>query len=90
MARKVNKSEMIRKTFETLGADTRPRDVVAALAEKKVKVSATQVSNIKAKLGNKSSVITLDDLQRAKVFVATVGSVEKARKSINELASLLA
>lgn len=50
---KVNKSAEIRGTFRSLGKQARPKDVVAALAEKGITVSSAQVSmvrfNMKAK-----------------------------------------
>jgi len=51
----VNKAHEIREQFAAQGANARPKDVIAALAEKGIKVSSAQVSNIKSKLGGKSN-----------------------------------
>ena len=51
--RRLNKSAKIREILETMGGDAAsPKAVVAALAAKKVKVTATQVSNVKNVLKN--------------------------------------
>ena len=49
----VNKAQAIRDEFGVQGANARPKDVIAALAAKGIKVSSAQVSNIKSKLGGK-------------------------------------
>jgi hypothetical protein len=96
---KVNKAAKIRDTFEKLGHDARPKDVIAALAAAKIKVAAAQVSNIKAGLnGNakkkgrknsaKSDMISLLDLQAAKKLIDSLGSVERAESALAALAKL--
>lgn len=100
MARaKVNKAAKIRETFEKLGPETRPKDVVAALAAAKIKVSPAQVSNIRSGLNGhakkngrkktgKGDMISLLDLQAAKRLVESLGSVEKAETALAALAKL--
>jgi hypothetical protein len=51
----VNKSEEIRKAFKEMGRRTRPKDVIAALAEKGVTVSSSQVSMVRASMKKKSA-----------------------------------
>ena len=100
MARKkTNNAQAIRDTFEKLGHDARPKDVVAALAGRRIKVSPTQVSNIKSNLNGTipkgsakpaaaSDLISLSGLRAAKTFLETVGSVEAAKQAVAALASL--
>jgi hypothetical protein len=103
MARaKVNKAERIPKTFEMLGKDARPKDVVAALAKEKIRVSSAQVSTIKAKLGNgklnkngrahakDNGIVSLDEILAAKKLVGSVGSPEKAKAAVDALVKVLA
>jgi hypothetical protein len=100
---KVNKAAKIRETFEALGPEARPKDVIATLAAKKIKVSSAQVSNIRsglnghaknghAKRGRKKAgngeMIALSDLQAAKKLVETLGSIEKAESALSALAKL--
>jgi hypothetical protein len=98
--RKINKAAKIREAFDTLGADARPKDVIALLAAKKIKVAPAQVSNLKAKLGLPSNnggrgrkaasgqMISLSDLQAAKKLIEQLGSVEKAQTALSALAKL--
>jgi hypothetical protein len=94
MARRRNKAQAIRSEFEKQGHDARPRDIVAALAARKIKVSPTQVSNIKSKLnGQKSAsessdLVSLASLRAAKTLIEAAGSPEEAKKTIDALASL--
>ena len=92
--RTVNKAEKIREAFEELGHDARPKDVIAALAAKHIKVAPAQVSNLKAKLGSpkrgkKGTGLSLDALLAAKKLVDTLG-IERAREAIDALATLAA
>ena len=51
--RRINKSAKIREALQSMGgAEASPKAVVAALAAKKVRVTATQVSNVKSLLKN--------------------------------------
>jgi hypothetical protein len=92
---KVNKAEKIREAFNTLGVETRPKDVIAHLAANKIKVPASQVSAIKAKLGTKpgrkgksQGGLALQDLLAAKKLIESIGSIERARDAIEALAKL--
>lgn len=98
MARKkVSKAAHIRQTLETLGKDAAPKDVIATLAAKRIKVSAAQVSNIKTVLAGGSKaprgrngtngIISLSDLLAAKKLVREVG-LEKAQVALATLAKL--
>jgi hypothetical protein len=96
--RKVNKAAKIRETFEKLGPDARPKDVIADLAAAKIKVSSAQVSNIKSglnghakkghKKSGKSGMIDLSDLQAAKRLVESRGSFERAEGALSALGKL--
>jgi hypothetical protein len=92
--RKTNKSAKIREAFDKLGADARPRDVIAHLAAGKIKVAPAQVSTIKASLGKKKpgrrsgGDLALQDLLAAKKLIEQLGSVEKAQTAIAALAKL--
>lgn len=98
MARKkVSKAEHIRRAFASLGKEAAPKDVIATLAAKKIKVSAAQVSNLKASLnggpkpkrGRKTSdgSLTLSDLMAAKQLAGEIG-LEKAQAALAALAKL--
>jgi hypothetical protein len=99
--RKTNKAEKIREAFGTLGAEARPKDVIAHLAAKKIKVPASQVSSIRSKLGGapakkggrgrkpaSGNLIALSDLQAAKKLIEQLGSIEKAQTALSALAKL--
>jgi hypothetical protein len=47
-------AQAIRDEFQVKGLDTRPRDIIAALESRGIKVSPAQVSNIKTALLNPS------------------------------------
>jgi hypothetical protein len=92
--RKLNKSAKIREAFETMGADTRPKDIIEALAAKHIKVSSAAVSNIKAKLGgakpgmkHSNGAITLDALLEAKKLVDKIG-LTNATAAVSALSKL--
>jgi hypothetical protein len=94
--RTVNKAEKIREAFEQLGHDARPKDVIAVLAAKRIKVAPAQVSNLKAKLGSPkrkgkkaTAGLSLDSLLAAKKLVDTLG-IERAKEAIDALAKLVA
>lgn len=92
--RKVNKSAKIREEFDK-NPEARPRDVVAALAARKIKVSPAQVSTIRSRLTGQAKsrktnggMIALSDLQAAKKLVDALGSIERAQSAIVALARL--
>jgi hypothetical protein len=97
----VNKAQEIRNEFGTQGADARPKDVIAALAAKGIKVSSAQVSNIKAKLGGKrkrkagrkarassNGAVSLAALLDAKRLAQKMGGVEQAKRALDVLVRL--
>ena len=99
MARKkVSKAAHIRAALESMGKDAAPKDVIAALATRKIKVSAAQVSNLKTSLnggtknprktrGSKKGSLSLKDLMAAKKFAGELG-IEKAQEALAALAKL--
>jgi hypothetical protein len=97
MARgKINKSAKIRETFESMGHDARPKDVIAELAKRRIKVTPAAVSNIKAKLGNGSTnghksasdTVSIAALVSAKKFIDQMGGLEKAQVALSAIAKL--
>jgi hypothetical protein len=102
MARlKVNKAAAIRAELEK-NPEARPRDLIAALLAKKIKVAPAQVSNIRTGLNSKSKAkgrkikasnganghIDIADLLAAKKLVESLGSIEKATTALAALAKL--
>jgi len=99
MARKkTNKSAHIRAALGEMGKDAAPKDVIAALAAKRIKVSASQVSNVKASLNggarkskrgrqSMNGSVSLNDLFAAKKLAGEIG-LEKAQEALAALAKL--
>ncbi len=93
---KINKAAKIRETFEKLGRDARPKDVIATLAEAKIEVSSAQVSNVKATMnghikhgrGKHAGAVSIDDLLATKQFIDSIGSIERAESALSALAKL--
>ncbi|HEY4310197.1 MAG TPA: hypothetical protein VGN12_12170 [Pirellulales bacterium] len=92
---RVNKAAQIRKTIEQLGAGARPREVIAALAAKRIKVTPSQVSNEKAALGGSTGgrkrakdEISMDTLIEVKKLVDRFG-LENAQTAMDALSRLL-
>jgi hypothetical protein len=92
--KKLNKSAKIREAFWTMGLDARPKDVIEALAARRIKVTAAAVSNVKAKLGvrrdthpRKDGMITISDLAEANKFVKKLG-MQTALAAVNALSKL--
>jgi len=88
MVRKVNKSAKIREALDSLGADAKPKDVIAHLAAKKIKVTPAQVSAVKAKLVKPKDELSLEDLLATKKLIEQLGSAEKAQSAIAALVKL--
>jgi hypothetical protein len=97
----VNKAQAIRDQFAVLGAGARPKDVIAALAEKGIKVSSAQVSNIKSGLRGKrkkkggrraqtsvNGAVSLAALLEAKRLAKRMGGVEAAKRALDVLVRL--
>ncbi|MBX3411947.1 MAG: hypothetical protein KF708_04455 [Pirellulales bacterium] len=97
-----SKAQAIRDVLNDKGHDTAPKDVIAILAQKKIKVSAAQVSNLKAELARKTGSyqpkrgprskangeITLSTLKAVKAMAEKLGGVEKTRQALDALAQL--
>ncbi|MBX7073472.1 MAG: hypothetical protein K1X71_10030 [Pirellulales bacterium] len=102
MAKKsaISKAEHVRQMIGHLGMDTRPKDIIAKLAEKNIKVSPAQVSNIKAVMkksgssgsgrGRRSAAgsLSIDDLVAAKKLADQLGGVAAAQRALDALARL--
>ena len=104
MAReKTNKSEAIRAALTELGSDARNRDIIAHLADKKIKVSAQMVSTVRARAEGAMSVarvgrpgrkaasngLSISALLTAKKLVNEAGSIEAAKQTLQTLAELI-
>jgi len=100
--KRINKAERIRAAFESMGLETRPRDIIAALKSERVSVSSAQVSNIRARMSAVGSVpkrskpgprgnaeLSLAGLQAAKALLDEAGSLEAARQTLAALAKLI-
>jgi hypothetical protein len=96
--RRINKSEKIREVLEQMGHDARPRDVVATLKARRIKVTPAQVSNVRARMeagganakpGNGKFGVSIVALLDAKKLVDEVGSLAAARQTLDALAKLL-
>ena len=90
---KVNKAEAIRVAWSELGTDARPRDVIAHLATRRIRVSSAQVSTLRksaprGKSAVASSVVPFEHLIAAKVLASRLGGIEPARQALNNLARL--
>lgn len=94
----VNKSEAIRQEFKKLGKQARPKDVVAALAAKGIKVAPAQVSMIKARLFAKSKAkkasgpatrtFSVADLEAAKKAADQLGGIKALQSALETLTRL--
>ena len=51
----LSKSDEIRNTFKEMGRRTRPRDIIAALAERGIRVSASEVVRVRSDLRKKAA-----------------------------------
>ena len=77
-SRQVNKAHLIRETAALLGGVTRPREIIAALAEKGVSVSSQQVSKTLTAAGYKR---TPRGKEAPAAEVAVNGAVEASKAS---------
>ena len=90
---KVNKSKAIREYLsENPGA--MPKEIVEALAKKRIRVSPQMVSMIKSKAGGRkkrkqNGHVGMDQLIAAKVLVQRCGSISEAKQAVSALAKLL-
>jgi hypothetical protein len=94
-------ADAIREAARALPKPIRPRDVIAALAEKGITVSNSQVGQVLKGMGMRrrrrgrgvvratvTSTLTLDSLLAAKKLVNQLGSVEAAKTAVDALARL--
>jgi len=87
-----SKAEAIRQTWGELGTHARPRDVIAHLAERGVKVSSAQVSILRQKSAGAApaaSSVSLEHLLAAKGLVEQLGSLQTARAALSSLARIM-
>jgi hypothetical protein len=86
---KVNKSKAIRECLSS-NPSAMPKEVVAALAKNRIRVSTQMVSTIKSKMvAPKQGQVDLNQLLAAKVFVDRVGNIGEAKQAVMALAKLL-
>lgn len=97
------RSQAIRDQLEA-DPNARPKDVVAALKEKGIRVTSQMVSGLKSKMGlggkkrrrrrkagaarQDGQMISLNDLVEAKKLADRLGGLEKAQQAISALAKL--
>lgn len=92
-----SKADAIRSMLGKLGAKARPRDVIAALAERGVSVSSAQVSTLRkssprrAGAGDFSAAgaVPLDHLLAAKGLAERLGGIRVAQAALASLAKIL-
>ncbi len=91
-----SKADAIRKMLDKLGTDARPRDVIAALAARGVKVTSAQVSTLRKGLSRRRAPasVTTDSVSFAHLLAARdlaerLGGIEVARQALASLARLL-
>jgi uncharacterized protein YneF (UPF0154 family) len=91
-----SKADAIRGMFGEMGAETRSRDVIAALAKRGVAVSSAQVSTMRGQLNHPRTgalahvhAASYDHLLAAKKLVALLGGIAPAQRALADLAKLL-
>ncbi len=90
-----SKADAIRTMFDQLGASARPRDVVAALAQRGIKVTSAQVSTLRkaARRPGHASVavggVSFEHLVAAKSLSERLGGIDRARQALEHLARLI-
>jgi hypothetical protein len=83
--------------FGRMGHAARPRDVIAALKKRGVKVTSAQVSTLRRKLSSNGAhrraaaahVVSLDHLLAAKELAERLGGIAIARRVLDSLAQLV-
>jgi arginine repressor len=92
---RVNKSAEISDALKE-SPNASQREIIAALARRKIKITPAQISNVRRRLaGNRkdpmgNGVVSLPDLQAARRFLhATGGSVRRAKQALETLERLL-
>jgi len=98
--RKVNKSDEIRKAYNTLGDSAKPKDVQAHLRSKRIKASTGLISNVRYSMLHKNGgsgrrgrpakgdQVSVTALLEAKRLVDKTGSVEEAKRALDTLAKI--
>ncbi len=101
--RKLNKSAAIRDYLQQ-HPDAGPTEVARKLTEQRIRVSATHVSNVKARLASGAAVgtrgvgrprkvttgsVSIETLVEVKKIVDRIGSVEMAQKALHSLSRLI-
>jgi hypothetical protein len=90
MAKRRNKAAKIREMLGELGADVPAKEVVAALAARRVRVSPAQVYNVRSAEGKpKAKSGRYDELVQAKKLADAMGGIDQARAALDALAKLL-
>lgn len=94
----VSKADAIRAKFDQLGADARPRDIIASLKSEGIKVTSAQVSMLRAKLSKNgkaskaivvASSVPFEHLVAAKQLADRLGGINKARAALESFAKLV-
>lgn len=96
-----SKSESIRQVLlRELGRDAAPKDVIARLATRNIKVSPAHVSNVKAALARKEGqpglrprkdtgdALSVNVLMDAKIMADKLGGIDTAKRALDVLARL--
>ena len=81
-----NKAEAIRQAWGEMGADARPRDVIATLADRGIKVTSAQVSTLR---NGKTREASFEHLLAARALANQLGSLEAAKSALDSLARLM-
>jgi hypothetical protein len=98
-----SKAEAIRQEVERQGSAARARDIIAALAQKGMEISAAHVANVRARMvtsgkkatGRRSTAaagngatVSLDQLVAAKQMAESLGGIDSARRMLDALERL--
>ena len=91
MAKRRNKAAKIRAALAEMGTDVPAKEVVAALAKQRVRVTPQQVYMAKTAMGKQPSKgdSPYSAILAAKLLVDKLGSVEKAKEALDVLAKLV-
>ena len=93
MAKRANSKAAKIRALLAERPDAKAKEIVEALAAKKVKVTTAQVYNVKATSGNGKPVTkkasAYDSLIQAKKLADAMGGVDKARAALDVLAKLV-
>jgi hypothetical protein len=93
----VNKAEAIRGAWAEIGTSGRPRDVIALLADRGIKVTSAQVSTLRKSVSNKRGAVAVsavhavpfEHLVLAKGLAARLGSIDNAQQALASLSKLM-